>query len=235
MNPFIPRLRAVGKRLGYLPAALAQGLYGPFCALAGRRLFSRRYFERIYSRRLDPWHYRTSEYERKKYRQTLEILPRRSYSRILEVGCSEGSFTQMLQLLGAEILGVDVSRVACERARARCAESSNIRFQVADIVEDELAGPFELIFCAEVLYYLGSKKVLGRVRDKLVALLTDGGHLALVNPYPKALEVHKVFRAASRLRLLREHLERDPRRPYAISLWAIVKERITDALPIARR
>jgi hypothetical protein len=61
---------------------------------------------------------------------------------------------------------------------------------------------------------------LAGVRDKLIDLLSDGGHLVLVNPYPKALAVHRIFSANPRLSLLSEHLERDPRRPYAISLWA---------------
>lgn len=220
------------RRLGHLPAAFAQGLYGSFCALVGRRLFSRSYFERLYRRRTDPWNYRTSDYERKKYRQVLEILPRRSYSRILEVGSSEGVFTELLGPLGVEVLGVDISEVACERARGRCAAFPNIRFQAADIVEDRLEGSFDLIFCAEVLYYLGSKRVLARVRDKLIDLLSDGGQLVLVNPYPKALAVHRVFRADSRLKLLREHLERDLRRPYAIRLWAKVPGRSRGCLPL---
>ncbi|MGQ9478278.1 MAG: SAM-dependent methyltransferase [Candidatus Bipolaricaulia bacterium] len=205
--------------MSWLPAALAQGLYGSFCALAGRRFFSRSYFERLYQRRPDPWNYQSSEYELKKYRRMLELLPERSYSWILEVGCSEGVFTRMLEPLGAMILGVDISVVAMARAQARCADCPNITFQVADIVEDELEGPFDLIFCAEVLYYLGNKRVLAGVRDKLIGLLSEGGHLLLVNPYPKALAVHRVFRASPRLKLLQEHLERDLRRPYAISLW----------------
>lgn len=208
-----------GPRWGYLPAAIAQGLFGLFCTLAGRRLFSRGYFDRLYRRRPDPWGYQASSYELEKYRRTLEILPGMGYPRVLEVGCGEGVFTRMIEPLGEAILGVDISAAAIERARARCADCPNIAFQVADIVEDEIEGPFDLIFCAEVLYYLGGKKVLAKVRDKLTDLLSDGGQLVLVNPYPKALAVHRVFSAGHKLSLLRERLERDPRRPYAISLW----------------
>jgi SAM-dependent methyltransferase len=204
----------------YLPAIIGQGLFGSFCALVGRRLFSRGYFERLYRRRPDPWGYQTSSYELEKYRRTLELLPKRGYSRILEVGCSEGAFTKMLEPLGAAILGVDISAIAIERARVRCADCPNIKFRVEDIVKGELEGPFDLIFCSEVLYYLGGKRALAGVRDKLIDLLSDGGHLVLVNPYPKALAVHRIFSASPRLSLLSEHLERDPRRPYAISLWA---------------
>ncbi len=212
-------LQTLGERASWLPAALAQGLYGSFCTLAGRRLFSRGYFERLYRRRPDPWGYQTSSYELEKYRRTLELLPEKGYSRILEVGCSEGAFTKMLEPLGGAILGVDISTVAIARAETRCAGCPNIAFQVGDIVEDELEGPFDLVFCAEVLYYLGGKRILAKVRDKLINLLSDGGYLVLVNPYPKAVAVHKVFSASPKLSLLREQLERDRRRPYAISLW----------------
>lgn len=216
----MPRARILASSFSYL----AQGLYSLVCALLGRQLFSRRYFERLYRRRSDPWSYQRSDYEQRKYRQVLEILTGRSYARILEVGSSEGVFTAMLGPLGAEVLGIDISHLACERARARCAAFPNIRFQAADIREAELDGRFDLILCSEVLYYLGGNRPLAGVRDKLADLLADGGQLVLVNPLPLARRVHKVFRANRQLQLLHQHLERDLRRPYAISLWTKVPE-----------
>lgn len=216
----MPRSRILASSFSYL----AQGLYGLVCALLGRQLFSRGYFERLYRRRSDPWSYRTSDYEQRKYRRVLEILSGRSYGRVLEVGSSEGVFTAMLGPLGGEVLGVDISQVACERARARCAAFSNIRFQAADIREAEVDGRFDLIICSEVLYYLGGNRPLAGVRDKLADLLADGGQLVLVNPLPPARRVHKIFRANRQLQLLRQHLEWDLQRPYAISLWAKVPE-----------
>ncbi|MCR4403762.1 MAG: nodulation S family protein [Candidatus Acetothermia bacterium] len=221
----MPRSRILAAGLAHL----AQGLYGLACALVGRRLYSRGYFERLYRRGSDPWNYSTSDYEQRKYRLVLEILPRASYSRVLELGSSEGVFTAMLGPLGTEVLGIDISHLACERARARCAPFPNIRFRAADIREAELEGRFDLILCSEVLYYLGGRRVLAGVRDKLADLLADGGQLVLVNPLPLAWWVHKVFRANRELQLLHEHLERDLRRPYAITLWTKVPEQVTSA------
>jgi len=201
-----------------LIGALTLGFY----TLLGPLIFSRRYFEYRYRRRLDPWGYETSPYERRKYQKTLEILPKRSYRRALEVGCSIGVFTEELAKLGvaSEILGVDISEEALGRAGERLARFKSVRLLCLDIARDPLEGPFDLIFCAEVLFYLGIRNVL-RVRDKLTCALEEGGHLVLVDPWPLSRRLHGIFKAHPKLELLAEHIEPDPLRPYAIALFKL--------------
>jgi hypothetical protein len=48
----------------------------------------REYFEGLYAESNDPWNFETSEYERNKYRRTLEVLGERHFESALEAGAS---------------------------------------------------------------------------------------------------------------------------------------------------
>ncbi len=197
---------------------LADRLYASF----GPRLFTRRYFEWRYRLSPDPWGYESSPYERRKYERTLKILPEgRRYRRALEVGCSVGVFTRMLAERGVveEIVGLDVSERALERARRRLAPFEHVRLKRADVTREPLGGPssYDLIFCAELLFYFGEAQ-LRAVRAKLARALEPGGHLVLVNPEPSARRIRDLFLETGEFRLVKEHREPDPRRPYAITL-----------------
>jgi trans-aconitate methyltransferase len=186
----------------------------------GPRLFTRRYFEWRYRLSLDPWGYESSPYERRKYERTLEILPAgRRYKRALEVGCSIGVFTRLLaeREITESIVGMDISAQALERARQRLTPFKNVQLKLADLARDPLDGPYDLAFCAEVLFYLGEQK-LKIVRDKLTAALESGGHLVLVNPEPAAHWIRDTLLETGKFQLAREHKEPDPKRPYVITL-----------------
>ena len=195
---------------------LADWLYRRF----GPRIFTQRYFEWRYRLSPDPWGYESSPYERRKYELTLNILPKgRHYKRALEVGCSIGVFTQLLAERGIadQIVGIDVSERALKRAQQRLASFKNVQLRLADVAQDPLDDLYDLIFCAEVLFYLGEEK-LKAVRDKLTNALEPSGHLVLVNPEPTAGRIRDAFLETSTFQLVREHKEPDPKRPYAITL-----------------
>src|SRR5689334_7369968 len=54
------------------------------------------YFVQLYRQHSDPWNFAASEYERTKYRRTLDALPRERYRNGCELACSIGVFTRML-------------------------------------------------------------------------------------------------------------------------------------------
>ena len=199
---------------------LVETLTLKFFGLIGPRLFSQRYFEYRYRRRTDPWSYGSSPYEQRKYQHTLAILPRAQYRSILEVGCSIGVFTEQLaeRAIAHQIVGIDVAQNALERAKKRLERFDHVELRCLDITRDSLAGSFDLIFCAEVLYYLGTKNV-EIVLDKLLKALADRGHLVLVHPWPLSQQLHKRFLERRAWQLLAEHIERDSERPYAIALY----------------
>jgi len=136
----------------------------------------RRYFDRLFSARPDPWKY-TSSYEQTKYEETLELLPRRPIRRALELASAEGHFTRQLAPRVGSLLAADISQVALDRAAERCADLENVAFRQLDIINDPLPGRFDLIVCSEVFYYFGSVPRMREVARKLAAALEPGGYL----------------------------------------------------------
>jgi len=213
-------MMAISRLVGWLRV-----IFGPislkFYEFVGPRLFSQRYFEWRYRLRPDPWGYETSPYEQQKYQKTLEALSsRKPYERALEVGCSIGVFTERLAASGiaAEIVALDLSQAALERAEERLSRFANVRLRRADITRDDLGGSYDLIICAEVLFYLGVEQ-RQRVREAFINALRGGGHLVLVNPWPLSRSIHRGFSESGELCLLEERIERDCPRPYAIALF----------------
>lgn len=144
------------------------------------RRFDRFYFELLFASQLDPWNYE-SAYEQRKYAETLAFMRGLRCERALEVGCAEGRFTQRLAPLVEQLVAADISQVALDRARARCAALRNVSFARLDLIADELPGKFDLILCCEVLYYLGGRAELTAAARKLVDALEPGGFLLTAN------------------------------------------------------
>ncbi|MFC5826477.1 class I SAM-dependent methyltransferase [Nonomuraea insulae] len=177
-----------------------------------------RYFD-WWHRRPDPWRYTSDTYERGRHAELLASLPRRAYGRILDVGCSEGVFTDLVALThpDAETIGVDVSRHAVRNAEGRAA--SPARFECLDIRHERPEGAFDLVVCSEMLYYVGNARVLRHVSHRLGALLSPGGVLVVSHPWPEARRLHRHFSLAAPLRPIEERVVPHAERAYAISLY----------------
>jgi len=221
-RPEIAPLRGRTRRLARaVRGALEVGLllvWAPWRPRWRQRAFARRF------RRADPWDYETSAYERTKYDRKLAVLPRRPdpsappYARALEIGCAEGLFTRRMAREGVaqELVGVDFVPAALERARAQAADP-RVRFARMDVTAELPDGTFDLVVLSEVLYYLGS---LAKIRDlarRLAPKIAARGHVLLVGPWPAARLFHRPFLAHAELRVVSEHVEREPSRPYVIT------------------
>lgn len=163
------------------------------------------YFVEQYKRVADPWHYETSPYEHRKYRATLDALPRERYRRALELACSIGVFTNMLAARCDAVLGVDVSADALQRARRNCAGQENVRFEQRTLPREYPDGAFDLTTVCEVGYYLAMPDLL-KLRDHVVNHSQDGAHIVLVHWLPpvdghatRAEDVHETFQASATL------------------------------------
>jgi len=111
-------------------------------------------FEGLYAQSSDPWNYCTSDYERGKYAATLAALGSRPYRRALEIGCSIGVFTASLSQRCDTVTAVDFSPRALEIARERLGAIPNVTVGPASFPEQLPHGPWDLVVCSEVLYYL---------------------------------------------------------------------------------
>jgi SAM-dependent methyltransferase len=157
------------------------------------------YFDAKYEQKLDYWDFETSPYEAEKYARTLAALPRESYARAFEIGCSIGVLTSLLAGRCARLFSVDVSALALDSARRRCAALPQVELQLMQFPRESPAGRFDLIVVSEVGYYW-SRAELASARAALAGLLEPGGHLLLVHwthyvsEYPlTGDEVHEAF------------------------------------------
>jgi len=185
------------------------------------RIVLPRFFE-LRFRRPDPWDYAKSPYEQRKYQLMLDILPRKPegdppYRRALDLGCAEGLFTRQLLEKGVaeEVVGVDFSERALSRAQASCA-GLRAAFHRLDIGEALPEGQFDLVFCSEVLYYLGYGKIKA-LAERLAANVIPGGHVVLVSAWPAAKVIHRPFLRHPAFKVVAEHVELHHTRPYAIT------------------
>jgi 2-polyprenyl-3-methyl-5-hydroxy-6-metoxy-1,4-benzoquinol methylase len=114
----------------------------------------REYFEGLW-RQGDYWQLESSPFDRIRYDRQLELLADRRYERVLEIGCGGGVFTRELARLAGDVVALDISEAAIERARA-AGVPGNVTYRAADVMEvswDE--GAFDLVVLTETIYYLG--------------------------------------------------------------------------------
>jgi predicted TPR repeat methyltransferase len=112
------------------------------------------FFNDIYARNLDPWGFETSEYERRKYADTLAHLPQDRYRAGLEIGCSIGVLSGFLADRCDRLVGVDFAEAALAEARRRHAGRSGLAFARMHLPGEAPAGHFDLIVLSEILYFM---------------------------------------------------------------------------------
>jgi trans-aconitate methyltransferase len=113
-----------------------------------------RHFEEIHRASQDPWGFRTSWYERRKYAITMASLPRRHYQRVWEPGCSIGELTLLLADRADQVEACDISITAVEAARAATAHLPGVSVAQAGLPDPPAGRGFDLVMMSEVLYYL---------------------------------------------------------------------------------
>ncbi len=183
------------------------------------------YFDDVYRANADPWDFTTSPYEAGKYAATLAALPRERYGSAFEAGCSIGVFTERLAARCDQLLSIDISDVALDQARTRCAALPQVRFERRYLPGEFPAETFDLILLSEVGYYLAMPDLLD-LRERCINRLAPGGHLLLVHwtpfvpDYPlTGDQVHETFLAAAGAQPLR-HLLGQQAEKYRLDLFA---------------
>ena len=126
----------------------------------------------------DPWGYEDHPSDQQRRALLLSVLPKKSYRKILDIGCGDGFITSRLP--GEEVIGVDISENAIQQARDKYKKLSHISFETASLFELPESGwdqTFDLIVLTGVLYpqYTAEGDMLAfTIIDDL---LEPGGHL----------------------------------------------------------
>jgi 2-polyprenyl-3-methyl-5-hydroxy-6-metoxy-1,4-benzoquinol methylase len=140
---------------------------------------SRDELDRWYASDVDPWSFASASRDR--YRAALRMidgaLEGRSPARALEVGCAEGLLTAELGRRCAEVLAIDVSAVALERARERCADQPTISFALADIRDGLDLGEFDLVVCMDVIDSILRPVARRKATSAVADSVAPAGHL----------------------------------------------------------
>lgn len=111
-------------------------------------------FERLYSRARDPWGLQYSPFAMQRYLSLIEAIGQVApCTAILDVGCGEGTFTKYLTGFAQEVVGIDVSPTAIERAR-ECVPSAT--FHCVALEDFHAERRFDLVVAVEMLYYIES-------------------------------------------------------------------------------
>lgn len=183
-------------------------------------------FEKLYTLKPDPWRYRSSAYETLKYQRTLQaalrLRPRAETA--LEIACSIGVFTRMLARTFPRVVAVDVADEALRLARRQVARIGHVSYVRSDIRRLDLGRRHDLIFCAEMLYYL-SEDAAPDVLRTIDHNLAPGGVLVTVMPHafgpglPDPFSGWNGYLTRGGLRLISEEDFDDPGRPYFIRAY----------------
>jgi LmbE family N-acetylglucosaminyl deacetylase len=173
------------------------------------------HFDALYSLAEDPWGFASRWYEVRRRSVLLASLPDERYATALEIGSSIGILTEQLARRCSELLAVDLSAVAVDRAKVRLADAPNVTVQRADVAENFPAGRFDLIVLSEVGYFF-TRPVLDRVVRDILDALNDAGTLVVchwrhtIEEYPgTGDDVHTVVDETRELTRLVRHEEED--------------------------
>ena len=97
-------------------------------------------------------------------------------SKVVEIGCGTGLFTERFAQSGAKIIAVDLSPDLLALARNR--NLPNVRFLEKSFEDCDVDGPFDAVIGSSVLHHLD----LGRTWAKIFTLLKPGGRLSFAEP-----------------------------------------------------
>jgi LmbE family N-acetylglucosaminyl deacetylase/SAM-dependent methyltransferase len=169
--------------------------------------------DQLHAEKADPWGAQSSWYEERKRSLLLAALPRRSFARALEVGCSTGVLAQSLKDRADSLVAVDSSPAAMSLARDRLGDDADLRLMA--VPHDWPEGRFDLVVVSEVGYFLSPTELHGLVQ-RVVSCLTPDGVVVLchwrhpVRGWPlDAAQVHDAFRRADLPPPAASYLDRD--------------------------
>ena len=179
------------------------------------------YFSTLYTQNDDPWGYEHRWYEERKRNICLSVLLKPMYEHVLEIGCSNGVFSQHLALRSTHLLCLDGHEAAVDLARARLSSFRNVDVLQALVPDEFPLQKFDLIVIGEVLYYLNVDELMQLIEKLRNALTDDGMILCCHWRYPiehfslNGDMVHQVFKDNI---LLYHYLSlKDP--DFMIDLW----------------
>jgi 2-polyprenyl-3-methyl-5-hydroxy-6-metoxy-1,4-benzoquinol methylase len=107
-------------------------------------------------------------------------LPNQPPLRILDLGCGNGSFSNLIAQQGYEVVGVEESESGCKFASESFPNCHFIQASIYDLPYNELENSFDIVIASEVIEHLFYPRELVRAAKKC---LKSNGRLILTTPY----------------------------------------------------
>jgi 2-polyprenyl-6-hydroxyphenyl methylase/3-demethylubiquinone-9 3-methyltransferase len=98
--------------------------------------------------------------------------------KILDVGCAQATLALLLAERGHRVTAVDIRPQFLDYARSRYS-AGEIEFLAANILDDELAGGYDLVFANQIIEHLVYPV---EFLSRLLTLLKPGGRLVVTTP-----------------------------------------------------
>lgn len=99
-------------------------------------------------------------------------------TRVLEIGCGTGMFTEMFLSTGSFIVAVDLSEDLLRKARARQLPEDRVCFVEKRFEDCDVDGPFDAIIGSSILHHLD----LGEALPAILRLLKPNGIMSFAEP-----------------------------------------------------
>jgi len=130
-------------------------------------------FRERYKEGFTPWDIGKPDFNLIQIVTTTSIAP----CKALEIGCGTGDNAIWLSQQGFQVVGVDASEIAVEKAREKAAEAHvTCTFAVLDFLKTEVDGaPFGFAFDRGCFHTIRSSKDRRRFAEKVHGLLVGGG------------------------------------------------------------
>jgi SAM-dependent methyltransferase len=138
-------------------------------------------FARQYDQGPDSWGYESTAAAQRLIcaAQLLDrVAQGRRFRSAMEIGCAEGTFTELLAERCEELIAVDFVPLALKRARRRRDWGARVKFQQFDLMRDALSGNFDLIALMDVLDYFPTRGIKAAC-EKVLGVLPSGGYLLI--------------------------------------------------------
>jgi hypothetical protein len=117
-----------------------------------------------------------SEYERERNQATIAALPRASYGRAFQPGCSRGELTAQLAPRCIQVVATDRLPHFVARTRQRCSPFQNVDVHQASLTEGLPPGTFDLIVLSDFGGYFQPASLI-QIVMKMVDRLQLGGEI----------------------------------------------------------
>lgn len=142
-------------------------------------------FEEMYRDFSDPWEQTTREEWASEKAVALNLINKFKAKKVIELGCGLGHYTNKIHKLGVDVLGIDVSKTAIEKAMSNYPDCD---FAVGDILDFSIYKEYQpdIIVMAEITWY-----VLDKLDDFIAFLSSElpNTHLIhLLTTYPEGVQ-----------------------------------------------